>query len=355
MLKISFAHCDNYYYPIYYLFKNITNKDIIIPPTPTKKTIELGNKYSPECICLPFKYNLGNFIESLEKGANTIIHAGGGCKYGYYPEVQQSILKELGYDFKFYNLVDRRVFSFKHIYKIFKEINPNLIFINFVKTFIYSLLITYFIDKIENYIRLNATLIKNKDIIAKTKELMINSFINHKSIIKLIIIYIIYRIKFKLLKKDKYKKTLKIGIIGELYTNMNSCANNNIEEKLINMNVKIKRFTNASYLLVFKKIFEPLLLFKIRKYAKYNMGADAHDNIYRMLYLKKKKYDGVIHIKPSFCTPEIGVIPTLEKVSSEINLPIIFLTQDVQSSDEGVNTRLEAFCDMLWMRKDKNE
>ena len=100
------------------MFKNTLDCEIIIPPTPSKKTIELGNKYSPDFICLPFKYNLGNFIEALNLGADTIIHAGGGCKYGYYPEVQETSLRDLGYDFKFYNLVSRRVFFFKYIYKV---------------------------------------------------------------------------------------------------------------------------------------------------------------------------------------------------------------------------------------------
>lgn len=352
-MKISFAHCDNYYYPIYYLLNNTLNCEIVIPPTPTKKTIELGNKYSPESICLPFKYNLGNFIEALDNGADVIIHAGGGCKYGYYPEVQESILRDLGYNFRFYNLISRKVFSFKRVYKIFKELNPKLNKFYFIKNFIFISIMTYFIDKIENYIRINAVFIKDKIVFDKTKSSMLDVFMNTKSIFKLIFYYFVYKKIFYNIPKNKKNKHLKIGIIGELYTNMNSIANNNLENKLLDMNVSVKRFTNASYLLFFKKLFEPIILFKTRKFAKYNMGADAHDNVYRMFWLKKHKFDGVIHIKPSFCTPEIGVMSILEKVSNKIDLPIIFLTQDVHTTDEGFNTRIEAFIDMLYMRKDK--
>lgn len=35
------------------------------------------------------------------------------------------------------------------------------------------------------------------------------------------------------------------------------------------------------------------------------LGADTTDNIYRTTYLTKKNYDGIIHIKPFGCTPEI--------------------------------------------------
>ena len=74
-------------------------------PPITKKTIELGAKYSPDSVCLPFKYNLGNFIEALEKGANILFTAGGGCRYRYYAEVTETILKDLNYEFEFFNLM----------------------------------------------------------------------------------------------------------------------------------------------------------------------------------------------------------------------------------------------------------
>lgn len=352
MLKITFAHCGEYYYQIYYLIKNLTNAKIIIPPITSKKTIELGNKYSPDLICLPFKYNLGNFIEALENGANVIIHAGGGCKYGYYPEVQEHILKDLGYNFKFYNLISEHTFSIKKVYLIFKELNPKLKITHFIKTLIYSFSLMKKIDKIDDYIRLNKSKTKEKEKITIIRNNFNNKSLKIKSLIKLQILYFKTILSLKKLKKDK-NKHIKIGIIGELYTNMNKQANNNLEEKLFNLNIIIKRFTNASYLLLYKLLIEPFLLFKIRKYAKYNLGADAHDNIARMLYLKKHKFDGVIHIKPFGCTPEIGVINILEKVSEDINLPIMFLTQDIQDAEEGINTRIEAFNDMLIMRKEQ--
>ena len=40
-------------------------------------------------------------------GANTLIQMGGGCRYGYYYELQDRILKDLGYNFKYYNLVSK--------------------------------------------------------------------------------------------------------------------------------------------------------------------------------------------------------------------------------------------------------
>ena len=57
---ISFPHMGDYCYFIKPFLENLTNLEVKIAPPITKKTIELGAKYSPDSICLPFKYNLGN-------------------------------------------------------------------------------------------------------------------------------------------------------------------------------------------------------------------------------------------------------------------------------------------------------
>ena len=104
MKKIAFPIMGDYYVPANYLFSNICKCEIIRTPKITNKTVELGSKNSPDFICTPFKYTLASFIECLEKGADTLIQMGGGCRYGYYYELQEKILSDLGYNFKLYNI-----------------------------------------------------------------------------------------------------------------------------------------------------------------------------------------------------------------------------------------------------------
>lgn len=85
---------------------------------------------------------------------------------------------------------------------------------------------------------------------------------------------------------------------------------------------------------------------------KYTIGADGLDNIYRAKKLIDEGYDGLIHIKPFGCTPEVGAIPIIKKVCSDNKMPIIFFSFDTQTSEEGIKTRLEAFYDMLKMKKE---
>ena len=74
----------------------------------TQRTAELGGRYSPEFVCSPFKFNLGNYLEALEQGANVLFQTGLGCRYGYYGELQEQILRDLGYQFRFVCLSRQR-------------------------------------------------------------------------------------------------------------------------------------------------------------------------------------------------------------------------------------------------------
>jgi len=74
----------------------------IVPPETSRRTLTLGVLHSNECICLPFKIILGNFIEALQMGADTIVMVGSGppCRLGLYDLVQKVILEDMGLHFR---------------------------------------------------------------------------------------------------------------------------------------------------------------------------------------------------------------------------------------------------------------
>jgi len=80
------------------------------------------------------------------------------------------------------------------------------------------------------------------------------------------------------------------------------------------------------------------------------MGADASDNIIRTVDMCKEEFDGIIHIKSSFCTPEIGSMGIINKVCKDYDVPVLFFSFDSNTSKVGLKTRLEAFNDMIEMR-----
>ncbi|MCI8346562.1 MAG: hypothetical protein HFJ12_01260 [Bacilli bacterium] len=348
---ISFPHLGNYFVPVKYLLKQLTNLDVWESPPITKKTLELGSKYSPNDVCIPFKYNLGNFIESLENGANILVQAGGGCRYRYYAEVQEKILRDLGYEFDFIKLISKDKIHILEVYNTFKNLNPKLSFFKFLHTFFITLFFIYYMDKIDIIIRKRVGFEVKKNSFKKLKEKMYQDFSKCNHFTTLSFQYLKYKKQFKQLEIKKPKNCLKVGIIGELYTSMEEFSSYFLEEQLASMNIEVKRYTDLSYLLWKKRLTTKYMLFKTRKYCKYTLGADGLDNVYRTLMLSKK-YDGIIHTKPFGCTPEVGAIPIIKKVANDKNIPIIFFSYDCETSKEGINTRLEAFYDLIKFRKE---
>jgi len=351
---VSFPHLGNYYIPVYSLFKNIFDEKttkILIPRKNSFKSLEKGNLVSPDFICTPFKYNMGNFIEALDMGANVLIQIGGGCRYGYYSELQEQILRDMGYNFTFITLSDSNGINILNIYRKIKKINKKITFKKFVSIFLLAIDMIKFLDEFEMYIRDNIVYEFDKGSFKKLH----SDFLKEMKYLKNKKEFILFKEKYlNELKNIKLQKrdVIKIGIVGELYSLMEPFANFNLEEKLEKMGIQVKRFTTATYLLFEKGKKQKELLKKSKNYIRYLIGADGAESISHTLDLIDEGYDGVIHIKPFSCIPEINAMPILQKIQSDFDFPIMYMTFDLQTSNEGFMTRIEAFCDMLKMKKE---
>ena len=65
----------------------------------------------------------------------------------------------------------------------------------------------------------------------------------------------------------------------------------------------------------------------------------------------RKNIDGVVHIGPFTCNPEIVSQCILPHVSRNENIPVISLIIDEHHGKAGFITRLEAFADLMQRRK----
>lgn len=341
----------DYTVPAYFLLSHIIHNKIIKPKPITAETIEIGAKNSPEFVCTPFKYTLGTLIEGLDRGAKIVIQAGGGCRYGYYAELQEQIIKDLGYDAKVYNLVTAGKTDIKRIYHILKEIDQKA---SILKAIYYGRItkkMVQYMDLIDNYIREHIGFEMEKNSFLKAKEEMLLEFSKVRSCHGLKKVYLKYKKRIENIPIKKLEKPLKVGIIGELYTIMEPYSNYELERTLASMGFEIKRFTNVTYLLFEKHKKTKQYLKEASNYITYKMGADAMDNIARAKELCEQGYDGIIHIKSSFCTPEISAMPIISKVCNDYHVPVLFFSFDTGTSEVGIKTRLEAFYDMLEMRR----
>jgi predicted nucleotide-binding protein (sugar kinase/HSP70/actin superfamily) len=324
---------------------------ILPPPATTKKTISLGEKYSPDFVCAPFKYNLGNMIEALDSGADTIMIVGGGCRYGYYSELQEQILNDLQKKFTLVNLFDSGGLKLRKTYKKIKNLGSPISFFRYLHILLLTAKTVKFMDNLEIYIRANIGFEKDVGSFEKVRNEFYSELKAVRTFKSLDKIRKRFNREFRNLPLNKPAKILRVGLIGELYTVMEPFANYNMERELAKFNMNITRYTDATYLIFTpKKRKEKLNIRGAKGYAKYYLGADGTHSVAKCRALAKAGCDGVIHVKAFGCTPEVNAMPALNNIKKDFKIPVLFFSFDAQTSETGIKTRLEAFHDMLVRR-----
>jgi predicted nucleotide-binding protein (sugar kinase/HSP70/actin superfamily) len=69
--------------------------------------------------------------------------------------------------------------------------------------------------------------------------------------------------------------------------------------------------------------------------------------------LAQEGVDGIVHILPFTCMPEIVAQSILPSVGKDYQLPILTVVVDEHTGIAGIRTRLEAFVDLLASRRMK--
>ncbi len=65
-------------------------------------------------------------------------------------------------------------------------------------------------------------------------------------------------------------------------------------------------------------------------------------------------YDGVIQLAPFSCIPVIVAKSLVSRLSKDYDIPVLTLFIDEHTGTAGVQTRLEAFVDMMEQRRSRN-
>lgn len=351
MLKISYPHLGDYHIPIRRLLRDLFPQAEVIPAPPfTQHTIELGARYSPDFVCAPFKYNMGNYIEALNAGANVLLQTGLGCRYGYYGEIQEQILRDLGYEFTFLCFSRDKAHP-KNIYRTCKKLNPELTLPAFLRALLHTLTRIWFMDKMDYFLRERIGFTENPSDFPKAKKAFLKELERASSLPTIFHIYRKYRKTYRTIETHMPKKPMRVGIVGELYTLMEPFSNHFLEKQLAHSGIAVSRKMSASFLLFGKR--DKISLWKSRKYMQYTVGANGIDSVRQSIQYAGAGYDGILHIKSFGCTPELNAQPILVQISRDWDIPILHLSFDTQTSETGLQTRIEAFTDMLAMKKEQ--
>lgn len=358
-MKITFPHMGNIYLAAKALFDGL-GVDYIIPPKNNKKSLEIGSLYSPEEICLPFKIMIGNYIQAIEKGADTIVLPGscGPCRFGEYCEMQMMLLKRLGYNLDFIVIDAPTDIGIMELYRRLKKISSisNKSRNTKLKSIFDAIKVMNLIDEIEasahNFAGYEKISGECKSILNNCKK----DAINCNSPKEMIDVLMNYKEKANHISLNINKNPLKIAIIGEIYTVIEPFANLYIEDKLMDFGVSTKRMLTPSWW-VKNTALLPIKLNSLnikkssKKYLSLNIGGHARECIGEAVLAEKDGFDGAIQIFPMGCMPEIVSKSILPKISKDNDFPIMTLVVDEMTGDAGYVTRIEAFIDLLERRR----
>jgi len=352
MKKITFAYWGNYTIAFKHLFQNL-GFDFILPGKTNPKVIEEGAKLAPELFCFPLKVNIGNYLSALKEGADTILmweNIGGSCRMRYYWIIQEKILRDVGFDVKVLNFNSQNLLS--RIKEIKRENQISLWrILKMLRLFFREI---GFIEKLEK----NAQYFRPREIERGQTEKIFSLAIKkleENSSLTLKELSLLEKEAWQGFSKigiDENRNILKVGIIGEIYTIVDSEVNFSLDKKLGEMGVEVHRKLNLTQHL--KGNFpwqEWLLQKKINNYLKTTVGGHGRQAIKEMLEYVKEGFDGVIQLLPFGCMPEVTVRPILQKISREKNMPFLSISLDEQTGEAGIQTRLEAFVDLMKSRK----
>lgn len=349
--KVSFFHFRNYEPAFKYFTEQVLDADFVPTPTPTRATIKRGEEMSADYVCTPFKHIIGDYAAALEQGADVLVQVTGFCRLNYYGELQEMILRDAGYaDFQMLNF--SYVASGKmrdYIAYCKKVVNPNLSVAHGVKNLLGAYRMVEHIDAFRDRYLANAGFEVEPGSFQRVRKEFISSMNAAKTNSD---IEDGFRRSMDALDALAIKKPadpVRVGIVGEYYTAQDPTSCLNLEQKLLDMGVEL---SNAMSISAFNLHFNiDAAQASISEYSTYDMGPTSTFNIAAAKRYAEAGYDGIVHIKSAGCTPEIDVMPVLQRLSRDYHVPVLFLTFDTQTSDAGLDTRLEAFYDMIAMKK----
>ena len=349
-MRIGMPHMGNLYIPFKALFQRL-NMDFVMPPPTNRHTLSLGVKHSPEGLCIPFKLTLGNLIESAEMGADTLLMpAGNGiCRLGYYAKVQERILHDIGYNTNIVQVgvSERKLFG---ILEIIKRLSNNASWIKIVPAFRFGLAKLNALDRVERLVQKVRAIENVKGTANKLyKEAVqaIDQADDYKGLKKVERDYIDQLNQVS--RNDA--QPLVVGISGEFYVLLEPFSSLDVETELGKLGVEVRRSTFISEWTKFSWFLNPLGMNEKERihraalpYLKRDIGGDGWETVGEKV-LHAGEYDGIVHLAPFTCMPEIvaqNIMP-----STRESIPVLTIICDEQLGKSGFLTRLEAFVDLL--------
>lgn len=289
------------YHILWECFFNNLNCEIITSAETTKKTIDLGKKYSVDESCLSSKVYIGHVASLVDQ-----------CDYILVPRIEN------------YGKKEKVCVKFNAMYDIIKNLFPSQKILN------------YNIDKKKNpffiisFLKMGLKINNNPYKIIKSYLIAKKKYKNHKKNLE------------KLQIQKLNSNNLKILIVSHPYNIYDNYIGTPIIKKLESMKVEVLYADRVAPKIskMYAEVLSPTLYWT---YSKELIGAIPY---YQHII------DGVIFLTSFPCGPDSLVNELLLRKTNHIPMANILI--DELSATTGLETRLESFVDIIKERRNKD-
>lgn len=312
-----------------------------VSPT-TPEIIRLGHEASPDSLCLPFKIFIGHFIKAAQEGVEyaVMVNGNGPCRLTYYRELLQKIIDDRGLKMHIFGLGDTGIKP-----PIIKHFDPP--FFKFWRGAGWALQKMFIVDEIEQLAWKTRPREKKRGRTTAVANQCLKELESAKTGKEIKVLKKKIFDRFSEIEINEDKKVLRVALVGESGVLRDKYLNHSMEELLGGLGVEVVNYFLLGVEL--KNIFLPHLsgkhsrkhMLKVAEpYLKTKVGGHALDSIAHSIICGEESYDGVIHLCPSGCMPEISVRPILRKVGADFELPILECSFDEHTSHVIFNIHL---------------
>ncbi len=349
---MTFPHMGTLYIPLETLLSDL-GAEVVVPPPCTQRTLELGTRIAPEGACLPLKVGLGNFLEAEEQGAEAVVMAGGSgpCRFGYYAQVQREVLRGAGSGLEMIVLEPPQ----GHLRALLEELRrwlPGFTLRRSWKAFQLAWAKILAIDEVERALQAARateavrgqadaafarflTACRRADSPRRVKTLQAEAAAELEALPK------------------REGPVLRVGVVGEIYTVLEPFVNLHTERRLGLLGVQVVR-----RLFLGDWIREHLFRLRVRRerlrlaelampHLNHFVGGHGLETVAHSVEFAREGIAGVVQLAPLTCMPEIVAETVLPEVTEKYGLPTLTLFVDEHTGEAGLQTRLEAFVDLL--------
>ena len=347
----------NAYIPLRALVEAL-GAEAVVPERPNVGTLRRGLLHSPEFACLPFKVTLGDSLNALDQGADTLAMVCGmwACRFGNYGRVQHMILKSLGYQFHSVLIGRENVTEVVEKFRsglgpgIFRRLPGALAIFRSKAAAVEELesLARWARPREENYGDTDTLFARYLKALDEADSLRLVRELRKG-------------FREELLAQPLHggERVIRIRLVGELYVLLEPSLNCDMVRRLgSSLRVEVQPVLSTYRWLLGPLWLDPRIQLhgyrarrRTRPYLPYVLGGEEHMTISGILNAPRDGFDGVIHAYPLTCMPENICRTVIPSILSRTRLPHLGLCFDEHTSPAGVETRLEAFLDLVRNRK----